>query len=95
MASVVGIQKAFVDLALDINTLANPGLAVDQFEQAFEFCRILDFILHLAEDGWDQACTLAEFGQDVDIVGFELIAIVCQQAMTNLDQPQQSWVCPT
>ena len=74
------LQQAFVDLAFDINTQADPGLAVDQFEQTFEFCGILDFILRLAEDGRDETGALAKFSQDVDIVRFELVAIACQQA---------------
>jgi len=52
-------QQALVDFALHIDVEADPGLAVDQVNQAAQLSRILDPILGLAEDHWDEPGALA------------------------------------
>ena len=53
------LQQALVDFALHIEVEADRGLAVDQVNQAAQLSQILDPILGLAEDHWDEPGALA------------------------------------
>ena len=79
---VLGVlfQQPLVDLALDVHVQADPGLAVDQLQQAAQLGRVLDAVLRLAKDDRDQARALAQLGQDVAVVGLQVVAVAGQQA---------------
>ena len=49
------LEQTFVDFAFGIDIQPYLGFAIDQHDEPFEFGRVLDLILRLAEDGGDQA----------------------------------------
>ena len=43
--------------------------------------RVLDAVLRLAKDDGDQARALAQFSQDMAVMGFECVAVALEQAL--------------
>ncbi len=66
---VLGVagEQAFVDVVLDVDGEAEPGLAVDEADEAAELGGVLDLVLRLEEDGTDDAALTGE--------GFEQLAV--------------------
>ena len=87
-------QQAFVDLALGVDVQPDPGLAVDQGDQALQLGRVLDLVLRLAENGRDQAGAGAQVLQDMQILGFQVGAILRSQATTSSNQQGWRSSCP-
>ena len=73
---VLGVpgQQAFVDVALHVDRQGEPGLAVDQADQAFELGRVLDFVLRLQEDRADDAALLRQLVEQLDVGRIQRLA---------------------
>ena len=57
-----------------------PVFAVDEADQALEFGRVLDAVLRLAKYGGYETASLAQLGQNLTIVAFQVIAVQVDQA---------------
>src|SRR5579884_1404076 len=74
------LKQALVDGAFHVEVETDPGLAVDQLDQAAQLGRVLDAVLGLAEDDGDQAGADAQFLEDLAVVAFQGVAVEGQQA---------------
>ena len=63
------LKQPLVDVGLDVYIQPDPGLAVDKLQQPAQLGRFLDFVLRFAEDGGDETGPLAQFGEEVAVVG--------------------------
>ena len=91
---VLGVlfQQPFVDVGLDVHIEAVPVFAVDEADEALELGRVLNAVLRLAEDGGDEAAPLAQFGQNLAIVAFQLVAVQVDQAGPTISVINGGWI---
>jgi hypothetical protein len=75
------LQQTFVDVGLDINVQPDPHFPIDEVDETTQFGRLLNLILRFAKDSGDEARTLPQGGQDVAILGLQLVTLSAQQAL--------------
>jgi len=71
-------EQPLVDLALDVDV--DPGLVLDEVDEAAELGGVLDAVLRLTEDDGGEAGSGAQLDEDAAVVGLKLIAVEVEQA---------------